>query len=292
MNAGLSSHCSLHSCTSSEFGAQTENSGASYVTSLSTDTLYWDPQSEASGTRHQSNKPPYHPNQQQPHHHYQKYQHPHPSQVQPIQPGQMYHQVHVGHQQQQQQQQPQPQQYIQQKPKSWDNLNLIKSRGCGGYGFGYGYLDMVGPISKQTSTATSKSPQSQTITTLIQQQRHSIPRKNSFGRYSTFETIENYVQPPTQFIQETTTTTTTTITTKSTENLLGNYNNLSDSNLSCECLNNSQTNLSSGSGGSGGGNTGHHHHHHHHNNTRGYYSNMNQNSLQRGIPTVSEVTRL
>lgn len=82
------------------------------------------------------------------------------------------------------------------KPKSWDNLT---TKAFGGYGFGYGYLDR-GEV-KPHSTGSTKSGNSNSSHSKRQQQR--------------------YVQP-----------------TKSTESLLllPQYPTLSDSSLSCECL--------------------------------------------------------
>uniref|UniRef100_A0A182PMU4 PDZ domain-containing protein n=1 Tax=Anopheles epiroticus TaxID=199890 RepID=A0A182PMU4_9DIPT len=267
LNASLASHCSLHSCTSSEFNPAAENSPASYSTSISTDTLYWEPHSEsttvsASGSIHKkpptaggstsgalvplggSGRPP-HTHQ---HHYYiQKYVHP---------------QHHAGVPTSGQQQQlaiyppppPLPAATVH-KPKSWDNLAM---KGYGGYGYGYGYLEVGGSAAKANLPTATR-----TQTTITIQHRNSIPKKNGYERYSAFVDVENYAPPPTQFLQETTTTT-TTITTKSTENLLGPYNR-SDSSLSCECL---ETAPLAGGPGTSGGMVEHVH------DKSGYYSSL------------------
>ncbi|XP_069705201.1 uncharacterized protein ssp6 isoform X3 [Periplaneta americana] len=118
---GLVSQCSLHSCTSSELsctmpgGAGGESSAASYTTSLSTDTLYWDPPCEGTvATRNPSTKSSSKQGTSSSYH--QQHQYPSTSQ----QPGSF-----SG--------------YNPAKPaKSWDNLT---TKAFGGYGFGYGYLD-------------------------------------------------------------------------------------------------------------------------------------------------------
>ncbi|KAH8379967.1 hypothetical protein KR009_008225 [Drosophila setifemur] len=196
--SGLASHCSLHSCTSSEFAP---GDSASYTTSISTDTLFWDPKSDGSQSRQHSTKSrqsyDQHPQQPQPqqghhhhHHHQGDYQQRYHVTTNPVQPSQIY---------------PNAIAYVQ-KPKSWDNL-----ASKGGYNINYGYLDTVAvpPVKMQ-----------------IAQQRHSMPRRNPYGRYSTYGDVENYAPPPTEFVGELTTTTTTTITAKSTEELLA----------ACDCL--------------------------------------------------------
>lgn len=202
--SGLASHCSLHSCTSSEFAP---GDSASYTTSISTDTLFWDPKSDAAqaASRQHSTKsrqsyeqqgqgqgqPQHHPHPHvhaHHHHHTPQQQHYHLTATQ-VQPSQIY---------------PNTMAYVQ-KPKSWDNLAA--------QGFGYGYLD----------TVAMKSPP---VKLQIAQQRHSMPRRNPYGRYSTYGDVENYAPPPTEFVGELTTTTTTTITAKSTEELLA----------ACDCL--------------------------------------------------------
>uniref|UniRef100_A0A8W7PZB5 PDZ domain-containing protein n=1 Tax=Anopheles coluzzii TaxID=1518534 RepID=A0A8W7PZB5_ANOCL len=217
LNASLASHCSLHSCTSSEFNPAAENSPASYSTSISTDTLYWEPHSESTT----------------------KYVHP------------QHHAGLAGQQGAQQQlaiyPPPPPLPATVHKPKSWDNLAM---KGYGGYGYGYGYLEVGAKAAAAAAAAANLPTATRTQTTITIQHRNSIPKRNGYERYSAFVDVENYAPPPTQFLQETTTTT-TTITTKSTENLLGGPYNRSDSSLSCECLETAP--LTGGAGTSGAG---------------------------------------
>ncbi|ALC43593.1 CG6619 [Drosophila busckii] len=192
-------------CATHEFAPA---DSASYTTSISTDTLFWDPKSDttqAQASRQHSTKsrqsyeqqqqpqlppqPQPHPHVHAHHHHLQRY---HVTATQ-VQPSQIY---------------PNTMAYVQ-KPKSWDNL---ATKGLVGPSFGYGYLDTVAvkpPVKMQ-----------------IAQQRHSMPRRNPYGRYSTYGDVENYAPPPTEFVGELTTTTTTTITAKSTEQVLA----------TCDCL--------------------------------------------------------
>lgn len=106
--AGLVSQCSLHSCTSSELSGVAPTtvgeSSASYTTSLSTDTLYWDPPPDINSSRTLIIK------KQDSHQYIPVSQCPEATYVQ----------------------------FNPAKPKSWDNLT---TKAFGGYGFGYGYLD-------------------------------------------------------------------------------------------------------------------------------------------------------
>lgn len=169
-----------------------------------------------------------------------------------------------------------PAQYINNKPKSWDNLAM---KGYGGYGFGYGYLDTVNVNPKKQPPPTATKLQQDE---LINQQRHSMPRKNPYGRYSTLD-VENYAPPPSQFVQAITTTTIT----KSTENLIGKAFNQSDSNLHTSCVGCKEMQQL------------------HQHDCRGYYSHLPRTTTTnvstmngtngtngRGVATVSEVTRL
>ncbi|XP_055388716.1 putative mediator of RNA polymerase II transcription subunit 26 [Condylostylus longicornis] len=230
LSANLASHCSLHSCTSSDF---VPGDSASYTTSLSTDTLYWDPQSEGN-SRQPSTKSRQSTLQQQgsgqnaqhqmqitqasgqkSHQFTQQgstiYQQRYtaclrPAQIQPI------HQIY---------QTP----VCVSKPKSWDNLT---TKAFGGYGFGYGYLDTVGPkpalkiqigsrdsnnsntgsITNSSSASNTKenngtNETSNTSHQQQQQQLQSLTRKNPpYGRYSTYADVENYAPPPSQFVEE------------------------------------------------------------------------------------------
>uniref|UniRef100_A0A1I8MCH4 Uncharacterized protein n=1 Tax=Musca domestica TaxID=7370 RepID=A0A1I8MCH4_MUSDO len=227
--SGLASHCSLHSCTSSEFQ---QPDTASYTTSISTDTLFYDPNSENPGmaSRQHSTKSRQSTCQQQ-HQQQQQQQHQHQHHHHQQQQGEPQGAQYMHHMYQQRYHitatQIQPAQifpntaYVH-KPKSWDNLTAAN---LGAYGYGYGYLDTVAmkPI----------------VNLQIAQQRHSIPRKNPYGRYSAYTDVENYAPPPTEFLEQVTTTT-TTITAKSAEDILASPGTGPPSANPCECANSQQ----------------------------------------------------
>lgn len=183
---GLVSQCSLHSCTSSELSgiaqnAAGESSAASYTTSLSTDTLYWENPCELQGRRSSKSHPKIE---------YQQY------------PSTSYDgSIHYA------------------KPKSWDNLT---TKAYGGYGFGYGYVESSRHLVQRKdgrSHSTKSTPCGQYIRTTnekhVQTQSVYVPPSHHI----------RYIHP-----------------TKSSENLLalpkfsGAEGTLSDSSLSCECL--------------------------------------------------------
>ncbi|XP_076262929.1 PDZ domain-containing short spindle 6 isoform X3 [Rhynchophorus ferrugineus] len=106
-------------------------------------------------------------------------------------------------------------QYGQVKPKSWDNLT---TKAFGGYGFGYGYFDSTSANKcNQKHPANPRNPQKQPQTTL------QYVRVDKNAPQYTPHTQRRYFQP-----------------TKSTESLLSvpkySNENLTDSSLSCECL--------------------------------------------------------
>lgn len=125
LGAGLVSQCSMHSCTSSELSGiaptTAGESTASYTTSLSTDTLYWDG-NEASSSKQMATV-----KAGGKHDLYQRYQQ-HP------------------------QQEPIFVQYGTVKPKSWDNL---ATKAFGGYG--YGYVDTTTKCSSGKGRQNSKT---------------------------------------------------------------------------------------------------------------------------------------
>ncbi|XP_056647421.1 uncharacterized protein LOC130901757 isoform X2 [Diorhabda carinulata] len=111
-------------------------------------------------------------------------------------------------------------QYKQVKPKSWDNL---ATKAFGGYGFGYGYLDTSSKCG-QKSGRPPPSTKSQG-TQYVRMDKQSSSGGTSGQLQYTPHTHRRYIQP-----------------TKSTESLLSapKYSSeaLSDSSLSCECLEN------------------------------------------------------
>ncbi|XP_066151353.1 uncharacterized protein ssp6 isoform X3 [Euwallacea fornicatus] len=106
-------------------------------------------------------------------------------------------------------------QYSQVKPKSWDNLT---TKAFGGYGFGYGYVDASGSTNKQCSTKQCNTNPRTAQKTTVQYVRveKGVPQYTPHAQ-------RRYFQP-----------------TKSTESLLSvpkySNENLSDSSVSCECL--------------------------------------------------------
>ncbi|XP_063910508.1 uncharacterized protein LOC135127806 isoform X3 [Zophobas morio] len=159
---GLVSQCSLHSCTSSELSAVAPTtmgeSSASYTTSLSTDTLYWDGSCDMSTPRQMSVK-----SASSKHEHQQRYtQPPHPHEP-----------VYV--------------QYSAVKPKSWDNL---ATKAFGGYGFGYGYLDTSGKCTKTANRTQSKNQSTQ----YVRVDKHTSTNSTPQPQY-TPHTHRRYFQP-------------------------------------------------------------------------------------------------
>lgn len=172
-----------------------ESSAASYTTSLSTDTLYWDSPCDTQGRR--SSKSGATSNKVE----YQQY--PSTSSYQDA-----------------------ATQYAVSKPKSWDNLT---TKAYGGYGFGYGYVDT-------TKQCTSKSHHGRTHSTKSTQgQYYRANNEKQIQTQHVYPTQRRYIHP-----------------TKSTESLLTvpKFNSgdatLSDSSLSCECLEAASPDVSEG----------------------------------------------
>lgn len=180
-STGLVSQCSLHSCTSSELSGIApqpgESSAASYTTSLSTDTLYWE-NCDAQGRRSSKSIPKV------------EYQYPSTSYDNNIQ-------------------------YTPSKPKSWDNLT---TKAYGGYGFGYGYVESRHLVQRKDGRHTKQ---------YVRSNEKQVQTQSMYA-----QTQHRYIHP-----------------TKSSENLLvlpkyGTEATLSDSSLSCECLEAASSELS------------------------------------------------
>ncbi|KAF4527351.1 hypothetical protein B566_EDAN001128 [Ephemera danica] len=131
------SHCSLHSCTSSELSSAEETTVTSYSTSISTDTLYWDGETRQHSSKSKS-----------------------PS-------GRGQRSSSIVQQYAHSSSGPQPQ-YAIEKPKSWDNL---ATKAIGGYGFGYGYVDTT-QQQQQQQHQRNKAAQKAYKNAMLQRQQY------------------------------------------------------------------------------------------------------------------------
>lgn len=130
------------------------------------------------------------------------------------------------HEQQQRYQQTHDPIYVQYntvKPKSWDNL---ATKAFGGYGFGYGYIDTTPKCSSSSKNRTQKSHTATQYVRITSSDKHNTTNYPNQPQYIQQHTQRRYFHP-----------------TKSTESLLSvpKYSSeaLSDSSISCECLDNS-----------------------------------------------------
>ncbi len=264
----MASHCNLHSCKSNDIcRTAVENPG--YTSSLSTDAL-WDPKSESvKGQQSISvySKPRpvsvYHPPTSSTYS-YIQHRYIHPSQIQPMQNNVTTTHAYI------------PPQYSSNKQKSWENLPKAYSNST------------APPSNAYMKTFQSPHPQQ------IHHQTHVVvPRKanncsSSYGRYSTFHDVENYVPAPHAFVESKTVTKTTIITTKSTENLINNaqYNLDSCENLIPQPQATKNAQNCSACNATNNYNVDHSLPY------QGYYSNLSRNNPNRYIPSKTEVTRL
>lgn len=109
-------------------------------------------------------------------------------------------------------------QYNTVKPKSWDNL---ATKAFGGYGFGYGYIDTTPKCSSSKNRGHTQKTSGNAQYVRIANDKHNTGCSNQTQYVQ--HTQRRYFHP-----------------TKSTESLLSvpKYSNeaLSDSSMSCECL--------------------------------------------------------